>query len=273
MGFSLFLDLQKELQVRILSYVASAPFEQENYTSPLTHVLPMVSRQFRDYCNELEIFWQDALIRLIARDPEVWRCGLLQVSGGSNENDEASAEELIEHAVASTAQVDSCKSLLKQIVAARIWFSGPIFYMNGAYQMGEPIRLHFFEPRYRRLIRDVMANWPPEARSGERIEPIDGEMPKFVLVDDNVIQTMMPAFLVQVEHCVVYRDGRADVFLVPVEMVELHRFCVLPDSGHLYYGECRRVSKSESEAMEKENLKRQIQMMGFGGLLGMMRAS
>jgi hypothetical protein len=32
------------------------------------------------------------------------------------------------------------------------------------------------------------------------------------------------------------------------------------------------VSKSEGEAMEKENLKRQIHMMGFGGLLGMMRA-
>lgn len=76
--------------------------------------------------------------------------------------------------------------------------------------LGEPYELHFYEPRYRLLIAEVMRDHPEEAKQGGHIE----NPPCFVHANRGCQETN-PGTLVQVQRCEVFPDGRADVLLLP----------------------------------------------------------
>jgi hypothetical protein len=50
------------------------------------------------------------------------------------------------------------------------------------------------------------------------------------------------AMLVQVIRCRVYEHGNADVQLVPIALVRLHRIWVRPNAGHLFFAKASRLS-------------------------------
>ena len=76
--------------------------------------------------------------------------------------------------------------------------------------LGEPYELHFYEPRYRMLIAQVMQDYPEEAKNGGHI----ANPPVFVHANRGLSPTM-PATLVQVMRCEIFPDGRANVQLMP----------------------------------------------------------
>ena len=77
--------------------------------------------------------------------------------------------------------------------------------------LGEPYELHFFEPRYRLLIAEVMKGYPESAKSGGRIQ----NPPIFVHANRGPLAPTTPATLVEVVRCEIFPDGRADVVLMP----------------------------------------------------------
>jgi hypothetical protein len=96
--FHMFMNLQYELQIMILSYVATAPFENRSieddnetsilhvpsipgsitcrslmYTSTLTHILPCVCKAFYDHHCKDDTLWKDALLhQLLFHEPKLW---------------------------------------------------------------------------------------------------------------------------------------------------------------------------------------------------------
>jgi hypothetical protein len=131
MTFFYFTQLQEELQINILSYVADAPFEEKNddgtitilepprttntaavpapvpanstqtiasasssvlllsnrclmYTSTLTHVLPLVCKQFHLHYSKSDTLWKDALLRQLGCSSKP---GISNTAGISNNND------------------------------------------------------------------------------------------------------------------------------------------------------------------------------------------
>jgi len=145
--------------------------------------------------------------------------------------------------------------------------------MSGNLQLGEAYGLHFFEPRYRLLIHDVMADQPEEARRGGRVR---GEA-MFVHANRAPPTRSAPAVLVRVLRCEIYGDGRADVLLMPCAHVWLEELWVRPNSGHLYYARCLRMNETASREMDGLNrqqetvvrimdrLRAQVAAVGGGG--------
>lgn len=82
--------------------------------------------------------------------------------------------------------------------------------------LGEPYSLHFFEPRYRRLIADILCDYPDEARHGGHIR----DPPYFLHANRGPLAPTTPATLVQVVRCEMFADGRADVILMPTAVRE-----------------------------------------------------
>ena len=125
--------------------------------------------------------------------------------------------------------------------------------MNQNLSLGRPYGLHFFEPRYRLLIAEVMQPFPEAARQGEPIEFEDGQKPPiFIHAHTYPLRQGSPAVLVQVVRCRIYPgDGRADVFLLPICYVRMEFMWERPGSGHLYYGQCIRVGLEESQELDR----------------------
>jgi hypothetical protein len=76
-----FINLSDDIMTEIFSYISNAPFEVDysNPQAPLTHVLPLISKQFRRLSCE-DILWIAAFKRLIKNHPNKWKdplCSLL----------------------------------------------------------------------------------------------------------------------------------------------------------------------------------------------------
>lgn len=66
--------LSDDILIEILSYVSNAPFEND-YADPkstLTHILPFVSKQFRELCRA-DSLWLVSFQRLIGNNPNYWK--------------------------------------------------------------------------------------------------------------------------------------------------------------------------------------------------------
>ncbi|KAL7562405.1 hypothetical protein ACA910_007726 [Epithemia clementina (nom. ined.)] len=257
-SFSLFNYLHDDLKVTVLSYVADAPFESRNITIPtssLTHILPQVSRKFRFLCNT-EYYWKDALVRQIMAEPFLWKRALhriLNLPLTQNEDAE-SAEQLVMKAFKQQKYVDF-KDMYRDIVKNHLRFVGPVFYMCGQVALGQPYSLHFFEPRYRMLIAEVMKDQPLDAKRGGRIV---GDSTLFIHANRGPLAPTTPATLVQVLSCEIFEDGRANVVLLPVAYVWLEKLWVRPNSGQLYFAQCLRMGKEVTKSMN--HLARQEQL-------------
>jgi hypothetical protein len=238
--FGLFPYLSDDLKLAVLSYVADAPLEgmcnDKDYSqSTLTHTMPFVSKRFRDF-SRTDLYWKQALIRQVANEPYLWRSGLVQMCRQDPRATHSTDKgDLVE--VASALLGTSYKELYAQVLSEQVRFKGPVFFMPGQLQIGEPYGLHFFEPRYRLMIAEVMQHQSLEARRGGKIH---GDA-LFIHANRSPLAPTSPAVLVQVQRCEVYPDGRADVVLVPVSHVWVEKLWVRPHSGHLYYAQCLRM--------------------------------
>ena len=345
----------EDILLAILSFVADTPFEivgGDNPTcgrSTLTHTLPLVSKQFYRLTKEHDIFWENALLRLVKKE-SMWEDGMrrfvfdskcdkirsdilernhnrnrrdkrtknnrlqeqrvqaevdasLQMSTTSNvdnlksdNTDNTAKEEALlkqacdaveafpPHNFASCSGVHQC--IYKSIVHDHLRYQGPVFYMPSAIRLGSPYGLHFFEPRYRLLMSEVMAPYPVSARRGERISPMvpsllppsnnlrqNGDdddikadllnvleqnqsllgkyhLPTFIHAHQSPLRKNTPATIVQVRQCMVSRDGSADVYLEPIAYVWIDQVFERPGTGGLYEARGIRMGKEVSESYE-----------------------
>ena len=186
--------------------------------------------------------------------------------------------------VATSSGIHQC--IYRSIVHDHLRYQGPVFFMPSAIRLGSPYGLHFFEPRYRLLVSEVMATYPVSARRGERISPMvpallppsnnirqNGDdddiksdllnvmeqnqtllgryqLPTFIHAHQSPLRKNTPATIVQVRQCMVSRDGSADVYLEPIAYIWIDEVFERPGTGGLYEARGIRMGKEVSESYE-----------------------
>jgi len=124
------------------------------------------------------------------------------------------------------ARKESDAQLLESLVAQDKQ-NLPIFYMHGvASKPGQRVQLHFFEPRYKVLIRRA---WEGNHRFVcTQSSPCEGDV----------------GLIVQVELATFLPDGRANIRGHGVELTKLKRVWVERHTGGLFYAEVAEMQKS-----------------------------
>jgi len=268
--FPQFEMLNDDTIVSVLAFVGDAPFELlsssgrrfEDGRSTMTDVLPLVSKKIYFILKNSDYLWKHALIRLVNHDPGSWANGLqqfiLEHSSDAdmtrhNEDGYPSQSDLVNESIrilSASATNDQrgdsfinaadtkllhhrlFKLIFKWIRTMSI--TSPLFYMPGTVRIGSTIGLHFFEPRYRTLISEVMAPFPPSARQGEPITPTSlGAVPTFIYANCRILKIGAVVTIVQVITCEIFPDGAADVELKPLSYARISHVWERPDSGRL----------------------------------------
>jgi len=221
----------------VFSFVATAPLEKiygvDSFhdsigIGTLANILPFVCRKFHDF-SQLETLWQASLERAIAKD-KVWNGAVARMGVISPLNNLAAAKSLIPTLLVST-NVSNCKNLYQVILNEYIRVRLPIFFMPMEFDTTTPkprYQLHFFEPRYRIMITELM--------NGHGQAPGDNG-PIFIHVVDVRGPRAKVGALVRIRECVFAPDGRAVADLEVIGSVRLKRCWVRPQSYSLYYGE------------------------------------
>lgn len=137
-------------------------------------------------------------------------------------------------------------------------FRSPVFHMPGDVRLGQEFSLHFFEPRYCLLIAEVMRNQPDSAKRGGSVEldPETHSAPSFIYAHERHFTKNAPAVIVEVKHCLIYPNGRADVSLVPTAHVSMQKAWVRPNTGSLNMAEVLRMGAQDSQLMEQKLTRR-----------------
>jgi hypothetical protein len=255
--FTCFLELGEDLMANIFSFVADVPFENpaSSFKSTLTHVLPLVSKDVRRI-TATDFFWKSALDRLAVKDPYLWRKGLESFLP----QDTPLSESSLAQQVSVHLDTTSFLHIFQRLTSEYLRFTAPIFHMQGQVRIGHAFGLHFFEPRYRLLIRTVMEG---HTANGEPM--VEG--PMFIYAHTAPLAPTSVACVVQVQQCFIYEDGSADVTLVPTRYVWLERVRELPSTGRLYQGRCLRMGGVATRRMEEEEEVDVMQfMLRHGGL-------
>ena len=246
--FPQFSELHEDLMMNVLSFIADIPLEHPHLSTPrstVTGVLPLVCRQFRQFCTS-DYFWQLSLKRMRIRDSYLWEAGILCLLPPGTTAEDDPLEQ-----VHNLLQINY-KSIYRRIVDTHVRVTGPVFFMTGHVRLGHTVQLHFFEPRYRLLIHSVMAGWPESARRGEPICANRlGQWPSFLYAHKAPLSSGAPACLVQVKQCVIYPDGTADVSLLIHAYVRLERVWERRNSGRLYDATGFRMGREEILAEEQ----------------------
>jgi hypothetical protein len=252
--FHCFPALSRELKSHLLRFVAEAPLETLPSTrSSLTHTLGLVNSEFRQFAND-DNPWRDALVRVCKKEPDLWLDAVANVAGMDAQEVSCTDEGIIVDRAHARHQA-GFKSLYRTIVNQSLRWTGPIFYMPGAVGLGQPYGLHFFEPRYRRLIAEVMQDQPAGARNNGPIE-----IPAyFVHANHGPLEPIVPAVMVQVLKCRIYPDGRADVLLLPVRYVWIERVWTRPNSGNLFEAQCLKMGKDAIREMVELNRRQELE--------------
>lgn len=252
--FHQFSLLHEDLQVFILSFVSQVPFEDPQCRSLLTHTLPYVSHHFHAMCQS-DYLWQEALERLVVKDPALWVPGLLKLVSNNVDSNGPKFVSRVHQALNEPGFI----RVFQMVVARHLRFTGPVFIMSGVVRLGQGIALHFFEPRYRTLIARVLEDWPDEAREGAPIEAnANGDYPTFVYAHTAPFAPTTPACLVRVQQCTIHHNGSADVLLIPVAYVYLERLWEAPNTGRLHYAQCLRMPTVDIRRMEEETIQPQV---------------
>lgn len=145
---------------------------------------------------------------------------------------------------------NSALLVYRTIVNNYIRFTGPVFHMPNYIRLGQEFGLHFFEPRYRLLIAEVMENWPSAKRGGPITADANGNFPSFIYANHNRLEPPSRAMIVQVKQVHIHEGGRADVLLLPVAHVQMERVWERPNTGRLYMATVIRLGKEESSRIE-----------------------
>ena len=244
----------------VFSFVADVPFENptSSFKSTLTHVLPLVSKDVHRITST-DYYWKDALDRLTIKDPYLWQKGLLSfLPKGMQPPSESESSSSLAQQVAVHLNTTSFRHLFRRLTSEYLRFTAPIFHMQGQVRLGHAFGLHFFEPRYRLLIRTVMEEYRNQhhndndnTTTNSDIVLVDG--PSFIYAHQAPLAPTSVACIVQVRQCQVYGDGSADVTLVPTHYVWLERVRELPSTGRLYQGRCLKMGGDATQRMEQRD--------------------
>jgi hypothetical protein len=284
--FTFFPTLQDELQLAILSFVTTAPFEKDptvasSPESMLTHTLPLVSKKFHtQYCNS-NLLWRDAIVRQLRyHEPQLWKDALRNlisqccseekpVARKENEEselpDHAAALGLVEQTFQALSQdvgPISYKYLYERVLNEQLRFVGPVFVMAGDVVLGQSFGLHMFENRYRYMIRSIMSQQKLQRRGNKNGETKNAPV-YFIHANRGNVRRSEMAVLVQVIHCEIYPDGRADIVVVPVHHVWIERSWLFgdgnqsglptmiqtPPPNNLFYAQCLKMGQEATSAV------------------------
>jgi len=137
--------------------------------------------------------------------------------------------------------------------------------MPSTVQLGQSFGLHFFEPRYRIMIAEVMDDWPAESRRGVDVRPVTAvppqkearttntaNYPTFVFANNGNLSRGSTACIVRVENCFIHSGGTADVILVPIAYVKIDQCWVRPNARGLHEARIIRMPKAESDKVEAD---------------------
>ena len=189
-------------------------------------------------------------------------------------------KNLPENHTATPSGIYQC--LYQSVLQNHMRYQAPVFYMPTSIRLGVEYGLHFFEPRYRILISEVIASYPVSARRGERIKPmISGVYPTTGPIRDEIVKVQLlnfleenealiqkyhvptfihahqspigpniPATIVQVLNCAIEADGRADVLLLPIAYIWIEELWERSGTGGLLEARGLRMEKETGDNYE-----------------------
>ena len=293
--------------------------------STLTHILPLVNKTYYSYYSKSDVLWKSALFRLVKKQPKLWGRGLkaflqehsddgyhVRIGNGDagingrnlnkkncdDYEDDHNTYAVLDYAgrcmehILSTATMNTTESpvymeLYRFILSNYIKFTSPLFYMPDDIQLGQEFGIHFFEPRYRLLISEVMAPYPDHYRNGEPITPnrnnsndnddndTDDEdvdefsYPTFIYAHKSPLKTGSSVVLVEVRQCVIHHNQTADVFLMPKTLARIEHVWERRNSHSLYEARVVKMSQEECDReMERSRMpswQMQLQQQSGGG--------
>ncbi len=164
--------------------------------------------------------------------------------------------------------------LYRHILSQYIKYRSPLFYMPDQVQLGNEFGIHFFEPRYRLLIAEVMRPFPSSYKNGETITPrlskllynhnhpfqrSSSPFPSFIYANNSPLKSNSVVTIVEVSNCIIHENQTADVFLNPVSYGRIEVVRERPNSHHLYEAKIVRMEEAECEAFDEESNARLFQ--------------
>lgn len=257
---------------------------QSESRSTLTHTLPLVNKQFHSICKTIDELWGICFYRLVKYQPDLWRKSLEHFTE-SHASILDSSDNIVHPTVpfyqARTLLDKGCRILQKllstdekytgdktsihallyrHILSHYIRYQLPVFYMpDDLILRGRSLGFYFFEPRYRRLIWEVMESYPEEFRQGRPPNAENGisNPPMFIYANRSPLKRGVVACLVQVLSCNINPNGTANIEVVPVEHVRIEQVYEQVDmKDHLYFAKILRMRKEEQDYMELRDFQR-----------------
>ena len=158
--------------------------------------------------------------------------------------------------------------LYRHILSQYIKFRSPLFYMPDQVEIGREFGIHFFEPRYRLLIAEVMSSFPRDYSQGGTITPLLSKLlynhtnpferrcspyPTFIYANNSPLKANSVVTIVEVSHCIIHENHTADVSLQPVQYGRIEEVRERPNSHHLYEAKVVRMDEEESYAFDQES--------------------
>jgi len=275
--FHFFTQLQEELVVNILSFLANVPYEKsstDNHSS-LTHTFPLVSKQFNLICRDNDYLWAIAVERLIKNEDTLWGAAIKEfIDDNSPDEDHEDRSRGLSYSLQLACHImqNMIRSngmdtkygihgeLYRYVLSNHIRYIAPVFYMpDETITRGRPFGLHFFEPRYRRLINEVMAPYPEEFRNG-RVTSLENGItspPTFIYGNRSPLKRGQAAIIVQVVQCFIRDNGAADVFLLPLEHGRIEQVWEQVNyNDHLYVARLMKMGEEEQNDIETNDVRR-----------------
>ena len=161
--------------------------------------------------------------------------------------------------------------LYRHILSQYIKYTSPLFYMPDQIQIGNEFGIHFFEPRYRLLIAEVMEPFPQSYRRGADIMPLISKLlynhnqpfqrrssphPTFIYANNSPLKQNSVVTIVNVRQCSINPNNTADVFLNPIAYGRIEHVWERPNSHRLYEAKIIRMDEAECYAYEQESYAR-----------------
>lgn len=142
--------------------------------------------------------------------------------------------------------------LYRHLLHGYVRYQSPLFFMPDDVHLGHSFGLHFFEPRYRKLIASVLAPHRDSLINGEVItaEQCGGNFPTFIYAHSSPLKPGAIACIVQVRQCTLYPNGTADVLLMPISYARIEKVGTIDDATKLYGAIVHRLSMHESQEIE-----------------------
>lgn len=136
---------------------------------------------------------------------------------------------------------DAYKQIFQWVVNHHIILTYPIFIMrDSSITVDASYGLHFFEPRYRLMMIEIMQPYPRGNSYGLPCNFL--KKPKFFYAFHGRVSPGSEVAVVEVEQCFTHPDARADVLLTIKEFVRIKSSWERPNSYGLY--EAQAVRKS-----------------------------